>query len=205
MVSILVDADALITAISNSVPSSTVASSVTTASTNLSAAYSATTTSSIDASHTSSTPTKTISSTSFTATTNNIPTTAPAVQNIASQITEVSQSTTFEKQVAQNAVDGLLDSYSQTNEGDLDPYIKLLLASVYNIKWVNLAYGDQSVAYRKLNIYDGFGFSASYYISNALCTATPGSRKSKIQTQLCSRVGENDNVILLFLKLTFQV
>ena len=202
MVSILVDADALITTISNSVPSSTVASSVTTASTNLSAAYSATTTSSIDASHTSSTPTKTLSSTSFTATTNNIPTTAPAVQNIASQITEVSQSTTFEKQVA---VDGLLDSYSQTNEGDLDPYIKLLLASVYNIKWVNLAYGDQSVAYRKLNIYDGFGFSASYYISNALCTATPGSRKSKIQTQLCSRVGENDNVILLFLKLTFQV
>ena len=117
-ISILVNADISTTTISNSVPSSTFTSSINTARNELSATYSTKTTGTIETIHTSSSSTKTTSSTTFTRTTNNIPTTAPTVKNIASQITEVSQSTTFENHVAKNAIDGLLDSYSQTNSGD---------------------------------------------------------------------------------------
>lgn len=134
MISILVNTDVSTTKTSNSIPSSTDSSSITTAITELSTTY-------------SSTSTKTTSSTTFTTSTNKIPTTAPTVQNITSQITEVSQSTTLENHVAQNAVDGLLDSFSQTKSGDQDPYIRLLLVSTYNVKWVNLVYGDQSGDY----------------------------------------------------------
>ena len=136
-ISILVNADASIATISNSVPSSTVTSSITTASTGLSTTYSIKPTGSIGTIHTSSTSTKTTS-----------PTTT--IQNIISQITEASQSTTFKNHVAQNAIDGLLDSCSQTNSEDEDPYISLLLTNTYSIKWVNLVYGDQSGDYRKL-------------------------------------------------------
>ena len=136
-ISILVNADASIATISNSVPSSTVTSSITTASTGLSTTYSIKPTASIRPIHTSSTSTKTTSLTT-------------TIQNIISQITEASQSTTFKNHVAQNAIDGLLDSCSQTNSEDVDPYIRLLLTNTYNIKWVNLVYGDQSGDYRKL-------------------------------------------------------
>ena len=182
MISILVNTDVSTTKTSNSIPSSTDSSSITTASTELSTTY-------------SSTSTKTTSSTTFTTSTNKIPTTAPTVQNITSQITEVSQSTTLENHVAQNAVDGLLDSFSQTKSGDQDPYIRLLLASTYNVKWVNLVYGDQSGDYRKLDIY--VGVDTSYYLGNTFCTSTSGSRKSKFDAFTCSHAGKIGNVTFI--------
>ena len=195
MVSVLVNTDASITTTSNSLPSSTVSSSITTATTEFSTTYSTATTSNTETIHTSSTSAKTTSSITFTKSANNIPTTAPTVQNITSQITDVSQSTTFENQVAQNAIDGLLGSFSQTNSGDQDPYIKFLLASTYNIKFVNLVYGDQSGDYRKLDIY--VGFNTNYYLGNTFCTSTSSSRKSKFDTFTCSHAGKIGNVTFI--------
>ena len=157
--------------------------------------YSATTTSTTETIRASSTSTKTTSSTTITTSANNIPTTAPTVQNITSQVTEVLQSTTLKDHVAQNAIDGLLGSFSQTNSGDQDPYIRLLLASTYNVKWVNLVYGDQSQDYRKLDIY--VGFNTSYYLGNTFCTSTSSSRKSKFDTFTCSHAGKIGNVIFI--------
>ena len=195
MVSILVNIDIYTTATSDSIPSSTVSSSIATATTELSTTYSATTTSNIETIHTSSISTKTTSSITFTTRSNNIPTTAPTVQNITSQITEVSQSTTFENHVAQNTIDGLLGSFSQTNSEDINPYIRFFLATTYNIKWVNLVYGDQSADYRKMDIY--VGFNTNSYLDNTFCTSTSSSRKSKFDTFTCSHAGKIGNVIFI--------
>ena len=201
-ISILVNADISTTTISNSVPSSTFTSSINTARNELSATYSTKTTGTIETIHTSSSSTKTTSSTTFTRTTNNIPTTAPTVKNITSQITEVSQSTTFENHVAKNAIDGLLDSYSQTNSGNQDPYIRFLLANTYNIKWVNLVYGDLSGNYRRLDIY--VGSSSNNYFSNRFCTANSTPRKPKFETFACSHAGKIGNVIFITSQASFS-
>ena len=196
MVSILVNTDvSTTTTTSNSIPNSKVTSSIATASTELSTTDSATTTSSTEIINTPFASTKTTSSTTLTTSANNIPTAAPTIQNITSQITDVSQSTTFKNQVVQNAIDGLLHSYSQTNSEDEDPYIRLVLANTYNIKWLNLIYGDQSQDYRKLDIY--VGFNTSYYLGNAFCTSTSSSRKSKFDTFTCSLAGKIGIVIFI--------
>ena len=70
-----------------------------------------------------------------------------------------------------------------------------MLANTYNIKWLNLIYGDQSQDYRKLDIY--VGFNTSYYLGNAFCTSTSSSRKSKFDTFTCSLAGKIGIVIFI--------